>query len=74
VYNRAMRISFGAVLQAGLEAGQLAALSIILILMRQWRQTARFIRHAVRANAFLVAVGFLLMGYQLAGYFMEQTL
>ena len=58
----------------GVEAGQLAALSIILILMRQWRQTAGFIRHAVRANVVLMAIGFLLMGYQLAGYFMELTL
>ena len=58
----------------GVEAGQLAALSIILIVMRQWRQTSGFIRHAVMANVVLMAIGFLLMGYQLAGYFTEQTL
>ena len=58
----------------GVEAGQLAALSIILILMRQWRATSGFVRHAVRANVVLMTVGFVLMGYQLAGYFTELTL
>jgi len=58
----------------GVEAGQLAALSIILIVMRQWRQTSGFIRHAVMANVVLMAIGFLLMGYQLAGFFTEQSL
>ena len=58
----------------GVEAGQLVALSIILIMMRQWRQTLGFVRHAVMANVVLMAIGFLLMGYQLAEYFTEQTL
>ena len=58
----------------GVEAGQLAALSIILIVMTQWRRTAGFVRHAVTANVVLMTIGFLLMGYQLAGYWMEQTL
>ena len=31
----------------GVEAGQLAALSIILIVMQQWRRTTDFVRHAV---------------------------
>ncbi len=58
----------------GVEAGQLAALSIILIVMQRWRQTAGFIRHAVMANVVLMTIGFLLMGYQLTGYFTERTL
>jgi len=58
----------------GVEAGQLAALSIILILMMRWRQSTGFVRHAVTANTILMIIGFLLMGYQLAGYWMEQTL
>ncbi|MEO5922574.1 MAG: HupE/UreJ family protein [Bryobacteraceae bacterium] len=52
----------------GVELGQLVALSIILILMLQWRQTSGFLRHAVLANVLLMTAGFVLMGYQLAGY------
>jgi len=58
----------------GVEAGQLAALSIILIVMTQWRRTAGFFRHAGLANVILMIIGFLLMGYQLTGYFTERTL
>ncbi len=58
----------------GVEAGQLAALSIILIVMQQWRRTTDFVRHAVTANAVLMSIGFLLMGYQLAAYWTELTL
>ena len=55
----------------GVEAGQLAALSIILIVMTRWRGTAGFVRHAVMANVMLMTIGFLLMGYQLTGYVTE---
>lgn len=58
----------------GVEAGQLIALSIILIVMTQWRRTAGFIRHAGLANVVLMIIGFLLMGYQLTGYLTEGTL
>jgi len=58
----------------GVEAGQLIALSLILILMMQWRRTTGFIRHAVLANVILMVIGFLLMGYQLAGYATERAL
>jgi hypothetical protein len=58
----------------GVEAGQLIALSIILIVMTQWRRTEGFLRHAGLANAVLMTVGFLLLGYQLAGYLTEPTL
>jgi hypothetical protein len=58
----------------GVEAGQLAALSIILIVMTEWRRTAGFIRHAGLANVVLMIIGFLLMGYQLTGYLTERTL
>ncbi|MGZ8491635.1 MAG: HupE/UreJ family protein [Gemmatirosa sp.] len=53
----------------GVEIGQLLALSAILIAMSHWRRTASFARHAYTANVALMAAGFLLMGYQLAGYF-----
>jgi len=57
----------------GVEAGQLVALSIFLIVMTQWRRTAAFFRHAGLANVILMIIGFLLMGYQLTGYFTERT-
>ena len=53
----------------GVEIGQLLALSTILIAMGYWRRTASFGRHAYTANVMIMAAGFLLMGYQLAGYF-----
>ena len=57
----------------GVEAGQLIALSIILLVMTQWRRTTGFIRHAALANVILMTAGFLLMGYQIAGYAVEST-
>jgi hypothetical protein len=54
----------------GVEIGQLLALSAILILMNHWRRTRSFSRHAYTANVALMSAGFLLMGYQLAGYFL----
>ena len=53
----------------GVEIGQLLALSAILIAMDYWRRTPSFTRNAFRANAVLMSLGFLLTGYQLAGYF-----
>jgi hypothetical protein len=53
----------------GVEMGQLLALSAILIAMSYWRRTAGFSRHAYAANVAIMTAGFVLMGYQLAGYF-----
>jgi hypothetical protein len=53
----------------GVEIGQLLALSGILIAMSYWRRTTSFHRHAYTTNVALMAAGFILMGYQLAGYF-----
>ena len=52
----------------GVEIGQLLALSAILIVMDYWRRTPSFAHNAFRANAVLMSLGFLLTGYQLAGY------
>lgn len=54
----------------GVEIGQLLALSAILILMSYWRRTSSFGRHAYTANVTLMTAGFILMGYQLAGFFL----
>jgi hypothetical protein len=53
----------------GVEIGQLLALSAILIAMSFWRRTEHFHRQAIVTNVALMAAGFVLMGYQLAGYF-----
>lgn len=55
----------------GVELGQVLALGAILIAMGHWRRTAAFGRHAFAANVLLMACGFTLMGYQLAGYFVS---
>jgi hypothetical protein len=55
----------------GVEIGQLLALGAILIVMRFWRQTPSFFKHAYTANTFIMAAGFLLIGYQLTGYFVS---
>lgn len=52
----------------GVELGQVIALSGILILMAYWRTTSSFLRHAFFVNTFLMAGGFVLIGYQLTGY------
>ena len=53
----------------GVEIGQLLALSAILIVMGFWRSTNGFLRHAYTANVAMMCAGFMLVGYQLTGYF-----
>ncbi len=54
---------------AGVEVGQLLALGAILIAMGYWRRTAGFLKHAYTANVLMMTAGFVLVGYQLTGYF-----
>ncbi|MDP1555473.1 MAG: HupE/UreJ family protein [Hyphomonas sp.] len=53
----------------GVEVGQLLALGAILIAMGYWRRTAGFLKHAYTANVLMMTAGFVLVGYQLTGYF-----
>lgn len=53
----------------GVEIGQLLALAMILIGMSFWRKTPGFFRHAYTANVAMMSAGFMLVGYQLTGYF-----
>ncbi len=53
----------------GVELGQLMALTGVLIALNFWRTREGFLRHAFLTNALLMAGGFILMGYQLVGYF-----
>lgn len=54
----------------GVEIGQLLALGGILIVMGYWRRNPNFVGHAYSANVVTMTAGFLLTGYQLAGYFL----
>ncbi|MCD8503499.1 MAG: HupE/UreJ family protein [Burkholderiaceae bacterium] len=56
----------------GVEIGQLLALSAILIVMGYWRRTVGFFKHAYSANVVMMSAGFILMGYQIAGYYVSQ--
>jgi hypothetical protein len=53
---------------AGVEIGQVLSLSAILLLFGVWRARPRFQAHAFAVNVLLMMCGFLLAGYQLAGY------
>lgn len=52
----------------GVELGQLVALSVMLLVFNAWRATDSFMRHAYAANVLLMVAGFMLIGYQLTGY------
>ena len=54
----------------GVEIGQGLALTGILIALSYWRTRRGFIDHAFATNAIVMACGFLLVGYQLSGYFL----
>ena len=53
----------------GVECGQLLALATILIGMGFWRRSGGFMRHAYTTNIAMMTCGFMLIGYQLTGYF-----
>ena len=55
----------------GVELGQFLALTGILIGLTYWRTHRGFLAHAFATNTALMAGGFILMGYQLTGYFVE---
>jgi hypothetical protein len=53
----------------GVEIGQFLALTAVLLALAYWRTRPGYLRHAYGANAALMTAGFVLTGYQLAGYF-----
>jgi hypothetical protein len=55
----------------GVEIGQLLALATILIVMSYWRRTDSFLKHAYTANVLVMIAGFMLIGYQLTGFFVS---
>ena len=54
----------------GVEIGQGIALTCVLAALAWWRTRPAFLRHAFVTNGVLMACGFLLVGYQLSGYFL----
>ena len=55
----------------GVEIGQILALALILIAISFWRKQGSFLRHAYFANVVTMTLGFMLMGYQITGYFVS---
>jgi hypothetical protein len=55
----------------GVEIGQGLALTAILIALTYWRMRPGFLEHAFATNALVMSCGFLLVGYQLSGYFLS---
>ena len=55
----------------GVEIGQVLALTGVLIAISYWRRHPGFLRHSFATNTALMTGGFLLMGYQLTGYFLQ---
>lgn len=55
----------------GVEIGQFLALGFVLLIISFWRQYSSYIKFAKHTNLLLMAAGFLLLGYQLTGYFIS---
>jgi len=56
----------------GVELGQLLALAMILLVMNYWRATTAFAKQAYAANVAMIAAGFTLMGFHIAGLIVTQ--
>lgn len=57
----------------GVELGQVLALTGLLLIVSLWRRTRLFDTTAVAANFAIMTAGFVLMGFQLAGYALGQS-
>ncbi len=58
----------------GVEIGQFTTLLFILIILGFWRRHKSYYGFANITNTLLMSGGFLLFGYQMSGYFIENTL
>jgi len=56
----------------GVELGQIMGLAMILIMISYWRRSGGFIRHAYNANVALMTGGFIFVGYQMTGFFINK--
>ena len=55
----------------GVELGQFTALAFILLVINYWRTHNSFTRFATMTNGLLMSAGFMLIGFQLTGYFVS---
>ena len=55
----------------GVELGQFTALAFILLMINFWRKHHSFTRFAISTNSLLMSAGFMLIGFQLTGYFVS---
>ena len=55
----------------GVELGQFAALTFILLAIGFWRNHRTFNQFSATTNTLLMSAGFMLMGFQLTGYFIN---
>src|SRR5580693_2620905 len=55
----------------GVEIGQVLALTAVLIVLSYWRTRSGFLSHAFATNTVLMSIGFVLTGYQIAGYHLQ---
>jgi hypothetical protein len=53
----------------GVEVGQFLALGLVLLILSVWRRYNSYNKFANLTNMLLMAAGFLLIGFQLTGYF-----
>ncbi len=53
----------------GVEIGQFLALGFVLLLIAIWRRYDSYLKFSKITNTLLMAAGFLLLGFQLTGYF-----
>lgn len=53
----------------GVELGQFIALVFVLLLLSYWRKSQSFVRFSTLTNTLLMIAGFILIGFQLTGYF-----
>jgi len=55
----------------GVELGQFTSLAFILLIINFWRTHHSFKRFAISTNSLLMSAGFMLIGFQLTGYFVS---
>lgn len=53
----------------GVEIGQFIALALVLAVITVWRRYSSFMKFSTLTNTLLMAAGFILLGFQLTGYF-----
>ncbi len=57
----------------GVEIGQFLALGLVLLVLSVWRNYSSYLKFSNLTNILLMAAGFLLFGFQMAGYFIAQN-